>query len=412
MINFRLLKASDLWLWLAASGLVLFGFFAIFSSSFSLQMKFNGDPLLFVKRQFISFIVGGLGLIIFAYLDYKRLKKLAPYFYIVMLIFLGLVLFGGSKALGAQRWFQIGPFSFQPSEVSKIFLVIALAAFFSVRTRLKSIKDVGELLAMVGLPFLLIFKQPDLGTALVLGVILIGMLAVSGASPKLLILLTSPIISIMLRPFIYLWLIYLVIVALILFLTNASWLDWFLILGLNILVGIAMPIIWSMLKAYQKQRILAFLNPAADPFGAGYHTLQSKIAIGSGGFWGKGFLHGTQTQLQFIPEQHSDFIFSVIGEEFGFLGGVAVLGLFGLFVWRALTIASEVPDLFGAFLASGIAVMTAFHMAANIGMTVGLLPVVGMPLPFVSFGGSSLLMNMISLGILQSLSMRRQKLIF
>jgi len=157
---------------------------------------------------------------------------------------------------------------------------------------------------------------------------------------------------------------------------------------------------------------LAFLNPAADPFGAGYHTLQSKIAIGSGGFWGKGFLHGTQTQLQFIPEQHSDFIFSVIGEEFGFLGGVAVLGLFGLFVWRALTIASEVPDLFGAFLASGIAVMTAFHMAANIGMTVGLLPVVGMPLPFVSFGGSSLLMNMISLGILQSLSMRRQKLIF
>lgn len=412
MINFRMLKLSDLLLWIAGAALILIGFLAILSSTYSMQIKLGAAPFFYVKRQFFSLLVGGIGLAIFAYVDYKHLKRLSPIFYAAMLAMLVLILFIGSGRQSAQRWFQLGIFSFQPSELSKIIIVLCLAAYFSARKKLQNLRDVGFLLALVGIPFLLIFKQPDLGTALVFVFILIGMVAASGSSPKLLILLVTPIISVMLRPFLYVWVGYLVLIALILFLSRASIWDWIFILGGNIAVGIAMPYIWEMLKVYQRQRILSFLNPGADPHGAGYHGLQSLIAVGGGGIFGKGFLQGTQTQLQFIPEQHSDFVFSAIGEEFGFIGAVIVLSLFAVFIWRALVIAGESTDAFGTLLASGIAVMTAFHVFANIGMTLGLLPVVGMPLPFMSFGGSSLLMNMIAVGILQSIAMRRRKIIF
>jgi rod shape determining protein RodA len=412
MINLRLLKLSDAWLWISAGILVLIGLASIFSCTYSMQIKLGLDPLLYVKRQLFSLLVGGIGLAVFAYVNYVHLKRAASYFYIIMLALLGAILLGGIGAEGAQRWFQLGAFSFQPSELSKIVIVTCLAAFFVEKRKLKTFWDVGKLLLMVGAPFLLIFKQPDLGTAMVFVFILIGMLAASKSSPKLLILLVTPMISIVLRPIFYVWIAYLLIIVLVLFLTRASFWDWVLILGLNIAVGVAMPFIWGMLKEYQRQRIISFLNPGSDPYGVGYHSLQSKIAIGSGGIFGKGFLRGTQTQLQFIPEQHSDFIFSVIGEEFGFIGAAVVLSLFAVFVWRSVVIASESLDLFGNLLASGIAAMTTFHVFANMGMTLGLLPVVGMPLPFVSYGGSSLLMNMISLGILQSIAMRRKKILF
>jgi rod shape determining protein RodA len=265
---------------------------------------------------------------------------------------------------------------------------------------------------LVGVPFLLIFKQPDLGTALVFIFIMMGMLASSEFSSKLLLIMVTPIISILLRPFFYVWIGYLLLLAVVLFMSKSSLWDWILILGVNIAVGVALPYIWGLLKGYQKQRILSFLDPSSDPQGAGYHGLQSLIAVGSGGIFGKGFLRGTQTQLQFIPEQHSDFVFAAMGEEFGFLGAVVVLTLFALFIWRALAIAGEANDPFGYLLASGIACMTAFHVFANIGMTLGLLPVVGMPLPFMSFGGSSLMMNMMAVGMLQSIAMRRRKIIF
>jgi rod shape determining protein RodA len=412
MFNLRMLKLSDPVLWIVTGALVLIGFLAIFSTTCSMQIKLGLDPLFFVKRQLLSLLVGIAGLAIFAYLDYRHLKKIAPVFYIVMLALLAAILFVGSAGQSAQRWFQLGPFSFQPSELSKIVIVICLAAFFSTKKKLNNVWDAGLLLLLVGVPFVLIFKQPDLGTALVFVFILIGMLTSSWSSPKLLVMLLTPMLSVLLRPFFYVWIVYLLLLALVLFLTRASLWDWVLILGINIAVGVALPFIWGMLKAYQRQRIIAFLNPGLDPHGAGYHSLQSKIAIGSGGFFGKGFLRGSQTQLQYIPEQHSDFIFSAIGEEFGFIGALTVLTLFGLFIWRALMVSSEALDPFGGLLASGIAAMAAFHVLANVGMTLGLLPVVGMPLPFVSFGGSSLLMNLISLGILQSVYMRRKKIIF
>ena len=411
MLNLRLLKLSDALLWIAIAVLISIGLLAIFSSTGSMQLKLGIDPWLYVKRQFIALLVGMAGLTLFCYLDYKHFKKAAPYFYGVMLLGLIIILFAGSGSQGAQRWFQLGFFSFQPSEISKIIMAICLAGFFSERKKLGTL-DALTLLGLVGLPFILIFKQPDLGTALVFVVILVGMLSASRSSPKLLALLVTPMLSMLFRPILILWLIYLLTLGLILFLRRSSFMDWLLIFGVNIGVGLAMPLIWGVLKVYQRERILSFLNPASDPYGAGYHSLQSMIAIGSGGFFGKGFLHGTQTQLQFIPEQHSDFIFSAIGEEFGFIGAIIVICLFAVVIWRGLKIAAESIDNFCSLLAYGIVVMTAFHVFANIGMTLGLLPVVGIPLPFISYGGSSLLMNLIAIGILQSIAMRRQKIIF
>ncbi len=412
MINFRMLKLSDPWLWFSVAALVTIGFFAIFSTTYNAQLKQALDPFYFVKKQFVSLLLAGGGLALCTYIDYKHLKRAAMFLYGFTLLLLLVILFTGASAQGAQRWLQLGPVSFQPSEISKLTMIVAIAAILSERKKLVGVWNTGYLLLLVGVPFLLIFKQPDLGTALVFLAILLGMLSASESSPRLLIFLITPLVSVLLRPVLFLWLIYILIVALALFLSRASALDWGLILGINIGVGIAVPLLWRMLKAYQRQRILAFLDPAADPYGAGYHSLQSMIAVGGGGIFGKGFLHGSQTQLQYIPEQHSDFIFSAIGEEFGFLGSVVVLGLFALLVWRALVIAAEARDFTGKLLASGIAVMFGFHVVANMGMAIGILPVVGIPLPFLSFGGTSLFIGLSGVGILQSISMRRHKLIF
>ena len=412
MINFRMLKLSDGLLWAAAGGLGLISFLAILSTTYGMQIRLGADPFFFIKRQFLSLLIALAGLALFAYIDYGHLKKVGWYFYGLTTLLLLVILFTGSSAQGAQRWFMLGPLSFQPSEISKLTLIIALAGFLNHRKKINSVWEGAALLFLVGGPFLLVFKQPDLGTALVFLAILIGMLAASEASPRLLIFLTTPFLSILFRPVLYLWIIYLLALVLILFLTRASFWDWVLVLGVNIAVGIAAPLIWEILKPYQRLRILSFLNPAADPYGAGYHTLQSKIAIGSGGVFGKGFMRGTQTQLQFIPEQHSDFIFSVVGEEFGFIGAGLVLLLFGVLIWRTLVIAAQAHDYFGTLLASGIAGMNIFHVFANIGMVVGLLPVVGIPLPLMSFGGSSLFINFFALGLVQSIAMRRHKIIF
>lgn len=412
MLNWRLLKISDPFIWLSVGSLLFCGLLALFSATFKLQLKLGGDPFLFVKRQSLSLIFGLVVLACLAYLDYRHLKKIAWFLYLLTLGLLGVVVFTGASAQGAQRWLPLGPFSFQPSEVAKLTLIIALAAFLSERRKLTNPGEVFLLLLIVACPFLLIFKQPDLGTALVIMSILIGMLGVSESSPKLLILLTTPLLSLLCRPILALWLIYLLAVIISLFLSRAFITDWLLILGTNIAVGLVFPSLWGMLKVYQRQRIIAFLNPAADPYGAGYHTLQSKIAVGNGGFFGKGFLAGSQTQLQFIPEQHSDFIFSAVGEEVGFIGSLIVLALFALLIWRALSLAYESPDRFGQLLAAGIATMLLFHLLANVGMVLGLLPVVGIPLPFMSFGGTALFVNLAGIGLLQSIAMRRQKLIF
>lgn len=419
MINFRLLRNSDATLWVCAGVLILIGFLSIYSSTFAMLSRKAAiaaesgvDPLLFVKRHFVSFLMGAAGLSFFCYIDYNNLKKAAVPLYAVMIVMLLAVLRMGFESYGAQRWLGIGPFSFQPSEISKLILIIALAKYFADKKGIKHITELVPAAVIMGLPFLLIFKQPDLGTALVFIAITAGMVIWVQDNAMILLLMVSPVVSAFLSFHLRPWLVFLAAVAALLAWGKARVQEWIAVLGANIATVAAVPFIWGMLRDYQKQRLVTFLDPSADPFGAGYHTIQSLIAIGSGGLFGRGFLMGTQTQLQFIPQQWTDFIFSAIGEEFGFFGAMAVVVLFAVLIWRAIHIAMDAGDFYGSILAVGVAFMMLFHFGVNVAMTLGIAPVVGIPLPFISFGGTSLIVNMCCIGILQSIAMRREKLFF
>jgi len=404
---------SDLQLWVCAGSLLVIGTVMILSSTFSMQARAGEDPLLYLKKHLIALILGLIVMAVFMYFDFDHLKTLAIPIYVLTVLALGMVLLRGFIALGAQRWVAIGPVSFQPSEVAKLATIIVLAAY--LESRVGTLSNLLALLPpalLVGLPFVLIFKQPDLGTSLVLIAILLGMFLWAKASEGLLLLLFSPLLGIFLYQHFVIWVLYMVILTTVLFSVKFKWFDCLTIIALNIVSPRVFYHVFNMLKGYQKTRLLAFLNPNIDPRGAGYHSLQSKVAIGSGGFFGRGLFHGTQTQLQFIPQQFSDFIFSAVGEELGFIGAVAVVVLFTIIILRAIKIASESRTPFGSFLAGGIAVMFMFHMLVNIGMTMGLLPVVGIPLPFMSFGGTALLVDLAAVGILQNIAMRRSKIIF
>lgn len=404
MINFRLLKISDKYIWMTLLALTVISFLMIFSTTAA-----NRDALYFIKRQAGALLLGLAFMGWAAYMDYRYLKLMAPFLYILMLAFLLMGQFFGVTVFGAQRWLTFGAFSFQPSEIAKLILIITLASYFDIN---KEKSGILPALILAGIPFLLIFKQPDLGTSLVILAITLGMLIWSKTSPILLTMIFTPFLSLFFSQNIYVWIAYLVILWGLLYFSRVKLFDLIVILGLNLIMGLAFPLVFGLLKVYQRKRLLAFLNPAQDPFGAGYHSLQSMIAIGAGGLFGKGFMHGTQTQLQFIPIQHSDFIFSAIGEEFGLCGALLTLSLLLFMVWRIFMVGDEARDFFGGALAAGIATLIGFHIFVNIGMTLGLLPVVGIPLPFVSFGGTSLFINLVCIGILQSIAMRRQKLIF
>lgn len=319
----------------------------------------------------------------------------------------------GHRALGAQRWIRIAGITIQPSELAKLIIIISLARLLSttdVRTRDGFLKAVGCL----AIPMLLIFKQPDLGTSLVFGGIALGMFYWAGISGADIFKLVSFIVSPILKALGWkAWLAYLLGLALFLFLTrkgrerlHAA------IFGGNLVTGLARGFVWKHLKEYQRKRLTVFLDPESDPRDAGYHIIQSKIAIGSGGFWGKGFLHGTQTQLHFIPEQQTDFIFSVVGEEGGFLICLLLLAVYLVMLVRGVIIARTAKDQFGSLLAIGVVSMLLFHIFVNIGMAIGIMPVVGIPLPLMSYGGTALLTNLCGIGLLEAIYMRHKKLHF
>ena len=302
--------------------------------------------------------------------DCKLLKRHGNPFYVFNLILLILVMLVGQTALGAQRWIALGPISIQPSEFSKLIMIIALAAMLEKRGgKINTITDLAPVAAYVGVPFLLVLKQPDLGTSLVFLAIFFGMVFVAGVRLRLL-------------------------------------------LGIFGAGLAAMPVLWHFLKDYQKMRIMVFMDPNVDPLGAGYHIIQSKIAIGSGMLFGKGLFGGTQSQLNFLPENHTDFIFSVVGEELGFVGCAILLLLYLVVLWRGIRIAQDASDMFGRLLAVGITSMIAFHVLINVGMTMGIMPVTGIPLPLMSYGVSSLTTNIMAIAILLNIQLRRQKLLF
>ena len=410
----RLLRNMD-WPILILSGILsTMGLITLFSVGYTSmqQTSFLGIPLLLLK-QIGVFLMALIAFSFFTYLDFSLLRRASPWFYGISIFLLIGVLFFGESAYGAQRWISIGPLGLQPSELAKLGFIFLLAHFLSRQEYVQTLSHTilpGFLL--FALPFLLIFKQPDLGTALILLGILLGLFLWGRVSPFYIVALIAPVVSFLLSPVLWLWLPTVFNFCLYFFLSKMDPREAFFFSALTLLAGLAFPLFWNILKPYQQARFLAFLHPGWDPHGAGYHTIQSKIAIGSGGFFGKGFLGGSQTQLGFVPEQETDFIFSAIGEAWGFWMCGGVILLFFLLVVRIFYIASTCPDRFGSFLACGIGTMILLHFFINIGMTVGLLPVVGIPLPFLSSGGTSLVAHWISIGILESIAIRRQKLLF
>lgn len=317
-------------------------------------------------RQLIWF-GGGLVIMITTFLfSYKLLERFAFVIYIGCLLLLVGVLLMGITGGGAQRWLRLGPISIQPSEVAKICVVIVLARYYARHTNPDgyTLRELIKPALLIGFPFILIVKQPDLGTGMLL-LMIAGSMTVFAKIRK--------------GSF----------CVIILFCTVAG------------------PLVWSFLKEYQKQRILTFLNPDRDPLGAGYHIIQSKIAVGSGMLTGKGFSKGTQNALSFLPEQHTDFIFSVLSEEWGFIGAVFVLCSFFMLITWGLRVAYRCRDPFGSVLAVGITALLFWQVVINIGMVIGLMPVVGVPLPLISYGGSSVITVLICIGILLNISMRR-----
>ncbi len=316
--------------------------------------------------QLIWFTLGFIVMTASFSFSYRVLERWAhPLYVVCVLLLLGVVVFG-KLAGGSRRWLALGPIHLQPSELIKIAMVLVLAKYFSKGSDPRGfiLKELIRPMLMTGLPFALIVIQPDLGTAGLVALIAVTMALFVKVERRALILLVA-------------------------------------------FAGATIPFVWSLLKDYQKQRILTFLNPDQDPLGAGYHIIQSKIAIGSGMIFGKGYLQGTQNALSFLPEEHTDFIFSVLAEEWGAVGSMVVLLLFLVLILWGLNIAHRCRDPFGNILAIGITALLAWQVMINIGMTMGLMPVVGVPLPLISYGGSSTLTVAICIGLLMNISMRR-----
>lgn len=319
----------------------------------------------FATRQITWALVGLLFLIFVINVDFRRILDGAYVYYgVIVLILFILLVFGGTK-MGARRWLNVGSLAFQPSEFAKLGLILTLAFFLgNNRYSMQSIKTLLASFLITGIFFILISKEPDLGSAIALLPILFAMFIAADVPLKF-------ILS-------------------------------------SIFAGvIASPLVWNLLRPYQKRRLLVFLNPNMDPLGAGYTIIQSKIAIGSGGLFGKGWMGGTQNQLNFLPERHTDFIFSVVGEEWGFVGGLALILLFCLLIIRILSVAERTNDFYGKLLVAGIAAMLSFQVIVNIAMAMGLMPVVGLPLPFISYGGSSLITSWLAIALVINVDIHR-----
>lgn len=361
-------------------------------------------------------IIGGIGLslcLLIARSRYEILLQWHWMVYAVTNISLFAVMIMGTTANGAQRWLNILGLHVQPSEFAKLGLIITLAAIIHWQPA-STLNAVFRVLAIAAVPWLFVFLEPNLGTSLVFGAITMGMLYWGNANPGWLILLVSPIVSaIMFNVFLPGWFVWVAAMALI------GWrtLPWPLLGGIGALVSNAISgglghLLWGLLQDYQKNRLILFLDPDKDPLGGGYHLIQSRIAIGAGQLTGRGLHQGTQTQLHFIPEQHTDFIFSAIGEELGFIGCLCVLFTFWLLCLRLVIIAQNAKDNFGSLLAIGVLSMIVFQTVVNIGMNIGLAPITGIPLPLLSYGRSALLANFLGIGLVESVANHRHRLKF
>jgi len=368
MIDRRIIKDFDWGFLIAAVFMAILGVMTIYSST---RPLLNMEQESFYLKQ-LNWIV--LSLACFALLliiDYRWYARFAYLFYILGIILLIAVLVAGRKGMGAQRWINLGFLSFQPSEFFKLCFVLALSRYLSgldQGVHLDSRKLLRMTAGLLIVPAVLILKQPDLGTMLILLFIFTAMALTVGIKRKIIIAT--------------------VIICLV-------------------TVPIGGKFMWDKMKDYQRNRILAFIDPQADPQGIGYHITQSKVSIGAGRFWGKGYLKGTQGPYRFLPENHTDFIFSIFAEEWGFVGSIVLFSMYLFIIWRGFDTAKKARDRDGQFLALGVTYMFAFYFFINVGMTLGLMPVVGIPLPLMSYGGTALLSNFIALSLIENVRMRR-----
>jgi rod shape determining protein RodA len=367
MFKWRFWKNIDLILLGVTILLFIIGILMQYSISFKAA---NLEAPADARNQIIFAIISLVALGVMTVMDYRVWAKYTTWLYLAMLGLLGFVMIAGKTALGATRWINLGFFQFQPSELAKLVLVIVLAKFLAKNyDQMDRPKYLALSLLYVGLPMGMVLVQPDLGTALVMGFIWLSMVLVSRVKKTYLVGMAAA--------------------------------------GLA-----ALPLIYQFLKPYQRTRLLTFINPTADPLGTGYNVVQSTIAVGSGQWFGRGLAAGSQSQLNFLPSQHTDFIFAVLAEKLGFVGSLLLLALFAVLLMRGLMIAYRAGDRFGMFLAVGLVAMFLFHIFINVGMNVGIVPVTGIPLPFVSYGGTSLLVGAVGIGLLESVAARRKRLEF
>lgn len=372
----RYWRNFDWSLLVAALLLILFGFFVIYSASHARLAAAGDDPFHFVKRQGIGLLVGLVAMTMAFLIDYRMLRRYSKLLYAGNLGLLVAVLLFGAAIFGSQRWFRVGPMNIQPSEIAKIIIVIALAHYMEVEERLYGWKLLVPF-GLVVVPMVLILMQPDMGTSLVFVGIVFAMTYMAGANLKHLAAVAG---------------------------VGAA--------GMGLAIAASLQGWLSVIKPYQLNRLLVFVDPYSDPTGAGWNVIQSMIAVGSGGFLGRGFLSGSQNQLNFLPANHTDFVFSVIAEEWGFVGAIFVLSLNLFIIWRGLLIAHRAKDPFGTLVAVGCVSMFFFHLVINVGMTLGVMPVTGLPLPFITYGGSTMLTFLIAIGLLLNVGLRRHKIMF
>ena len=351
----KILKKVDPFLFLAMILALIFGLVVILST----------NPEAF-GRQIIFALTGLLIYIGVSLFDYRLLKKISIGLYTAVVGLLALVFVSGIVTRGAARWLELGTGQFQPSEFSKVALILLLAATLSSHISRLSFRAFLTSTILTAVPVLLVYFQPDLGTSIILLTIWLGLMIAAGLKPAHLFLMAA--------------------------------------VGLGLLAPL-----WSFLKDYQRQRIISFLNPARDPLGGGYNVLQAQIAVGSGQFWGRGFGRGTQSHLQFLPEYYTDFIFASLSEEWGFVGAVVLLLFFAVLLVRILMVARDAGDGFGNLIAIGVFSFLLPQIFINVGMNLGIMPITGIPLPLVSYGGSSLWVTMMALGLVQSVAIRRKK---
>jgi rod shape determining protein RodA len=347
--------------------LAMVGLAMIFSATEKTLSAKGIDPAYYLKRQVTWLVLGTVVLMFVASFDYRQVKVYAPIFYGATLGLLIVVLTPlGTVVNGARRWFEFFGFQFAPAEVMKLALVAMLSSYLSEIRHELTMREVVNATLLTIFPAFFIFIQPDLGTSLVLIAVLTGLLIVAGAKLR-----------------------YLAVLA---------------VAGL-LVVGLAFQV--GVFDKYQVNRLLSFIDPSRDPESTGYNAVQAEIAMGSGGLTGYGYRNGPQTALDFVPEQQTDFVFTVVGEEFGFVGTMFVLSLYAFLAWRAIRISQLAKDPFGTYLAAGIASMFVFQIFVNVGMTIRLMPITGIPLPFVSYGGTSTLVNFAAVGLLLNIHMRR-----